>query len=131
MSTEDPPPRGFLARLAAMVVAVRALRRGDSSTPTLEPPAPESDVDLRRRVVPGNRRAETVVAGLLLTAGLCGLGFTAVYAAAGGNTQLLGLTLGLVLGLLAAACIVAGKAVVPQETAVEERDKLLDEEQTE
>ena len=32
---------------------------------------------------------------------------------------------------LAAACIVAGKFVVPQETDVEERDALLDEEQTE
>jgi ubiquinol-cytochrome c reductase iron-sulfur subunit len=67
-----------------------------------------------------------VVAGLLLLAALFGFGFTAVYAAAGENTQLLGLALGGALALLAAAAIVAGKLVVPQETAVEQRDVLLD-----
>ena len=35
------------------------------------------------------------------------------------------------LAFLAAACIVAGKLVVPQETHVEERDPLLEEEEAE
>ncbi len=42
-----------------------------------------------------------------------------------------GLALGVSLALLAAALIAAGKLVVPQETAVEERGPLLDEERTE
>jgi ubiquinol-cytochrome c reductase iron-sulfur subunit len=81
--------------------------------------------------VPSNRRAETVVAALLLAAAALGFAFTAVYVADSGNTQLLGVSLGGSLLLLATAAIVAGKAVVPQETAVEERGKLLDEEQAE
>ena len=44
------------------------------------------------------------------------------------NTQLLGVAIGGALALLAAAAIIAGKLVVPQETRVEERGKLLDEE---
>jgi ubiquinol-cytochrome c reductase iron-sulfur subunit len=72
-----------------------------------------------------------VVAWLLLAAAVCALAFTAVYVATTGDTQLLGLSLGMGLVLLAAACIVAGKLVVPQETSVEERGPLLDETQTE
>ena len=54
-----------------------------------------------------------------------------VYIVLSGDTQLLGIAMGGALLLLAAACIVAGKFVVPQETAVEERGPLLDEKQTE
>jgi ubiquinol-cytochrome c reductase iron-sulfur subunit len=72
------------------------------------------------------------VAVLLVLAGLLGLGFTAVYVIFRGmNTQLLGLCIGGALMLLAAACIVAGKFVVPQETLVEERDSLLKEAEVE
>ncbi len=47
------------------------------------------------------------------------------------NTQLLGLAMGGALAMLAAAAIVAGKRVVPQETSVEQRDELLEEPQVE
>ena len=50
-----------------------------------------------------------------------GFGFTVVYVALDANTQLLGIAIGGALCLLAAAAIVAGKLVVPQETAVEQR----------
>ncbi len=71
------------------------------------------------------------MAVLLLGAAVFGFGFTAVYVADTRNTQLLGIAIGGALALLAAAAIVAGKLVVPQEISVEERDKLLDEEETE
>ena len=117
-----------LARLLGLLVAVRtllrAVRRGDADVPPR--PAEELD-DPRKRTVPANRRAETVTAVLLVLAALCGFAFTALYIAAGTNTQLLGLSLGLSLALLAAAAITGGKLIVPQETAVEPRGPLLQE----
>jgi ubiquinol-cytochrome c reductase iron-sulfur subunit len=71
------------------------------------------------------------VAATLVVAAMFALGFTVVYIVSSGDTQLLGIAMGGALCLVAAACIVAGKFVVPQETAVEERGALLDEEQTE
>jgi ubiquinol-cytochrome c reductase iron-sulfur subunit len=106
----------------------RTLARRRKTPP---PPAPESDFDPAQRIVPSNRRAETIVAALLAVAALFGFGFTAVYVALSTNTQLLGLTIGGMLALLAAAAITAGKFVVPQETAVEERGALFDEQETE
>src|SRR5689334_13412700 len=133
--TPPPSERARTAgRLAALGLAARTAWRAIRNRPgarELPPPAPESDIDPSERKVPSNRRAETVVAVLLLLAGVCGFGFTAIYAAADANTQLLGLTLGGALALLAAACIVAGKLVVPQETSVEERDTLLKEDEAE
>jgi ubiquinol-cytochrome c reductase iron-sulfur subunit len=85
-------------------------------------------VDPTEREVPGSRRAELLVAGLLLAAAVFGFGFTAVYVVRGLDTQLLGIAFGGMLALLAAAAIVAGKRVVPQETSVEERDALLEPE---
>jgi ubiquinol-cytochrome c reductase iron-sulfur subunit len=93
--------------------------------------APESDFDPSERIVPSNRRAETLVAGLLALAAVFGFGFAVVYGILETNTQLLGLAMGGMLALLAAAAIIAGKAVVPQETAVEDRGLLLDEDETE
>ncbi len=117
-------------RVAALVLVGRtmwrALRGG-----SVPPPPPESDFDPTERTVPASRRAETLVAGLLLAAAACGFGFTVFYIVLGTNTQLLGLALGTALLLLAAALIVAGKAVVPQETSVEDRGPLLQEEETE
>jgi ubiquinol-cytochrome c reductase iron-sulfur subunit len=90
---------------------------------------PESEYDPSHRTVPSNRRAELVVAGLLVAAAVCGFGFLAVYVAGPANyTQWLGLAMGLLLACLSAACIVAGKLVVPQEISVEERDPLLEDE---
>jgi ubiquinol-cytochrome c reductase iron-sulfur subunit len=120
-----------LSKLIGFLVAVRAAVRAFRSRREPPPPAPQSDFDPRRRVVASDRRAETAVAILLLLAALFGFGFTIVYVAFDANTQLLGIAIGGALCLLAAAAIVAGKLVVPQETAVEERGPLLDEAQTE
>jgi quinol---cytochrome c reductase iron-sulfur subunit len=130
MSPEDPKPVSRVAKALAALVAVRAALRTVTHGPP-PPPAVESDIDPRQREVPSNRRAETLVAGLLFVAALFALAFTVVYIVSSGDTQLLGVAMGGALCLLAAACIVAGKFVVPQETHVEERDALLDEEQTE
>ncbi len=120
----------WLSKLLGLLVALRAARRAVTDRPH-PPPAPKPDFDPRKRTVPSNRRAETAVAVLLMLAALFGLGFTAVYVILDANTQLLGVAIGGALILLAAAAIVAGKLVVPQETAVEERGALLDEHQTE
>jgi ubiquinol-cytochrome c reductase iron-sulfur subunit len=116
-----------LSKLLGLLVALRAARRAVKTRGHPRPAAPESEFDPRKRVVPSNRRAETVVAVLLMLAALFGLGFTAVYVVLDADTQLLGVAMGGALILLAAAAIVAGKLVVPQETAVEERGLLLDE----
>lgn len=131
MSSEDAQKhRSRIAQALGLLVFFRLLRRlflGRHAAPAPLPPSPE--VDPSERKVPANRRAETLVAVLLVGAAVFGFGFTAVYATVGTNTQLLGLTLGGALALLAAAAIVAGKMVVPRETHVEERGVLLEETQ--
>jgi ubiquinol-cytochrome c reductase iron-sulfur subunit len=83
----------------------------------------------RRALSPGrplrepDRRAENVTFVLLLCTMLAAAGFIAVYFA-DPNTQLLGAALGLALVFLAAACLVAGKRVVPQIEAEKERPDL-------
>jgi ubiquinol-cytochrome c reductase iron-sulfur subunit len=74
----------------------------------------------RDRIVPrprAARRAESVVLALLGLAGLSSVGFIAVYALdrIPAQTQFLGLTLGLALGFLAAACVVVARRVLPEE----------------
>ncbi len=142
------PPIRRVGRAAALVMALRAAlgrRRGGSAPGTngagahlqdrsgrpLPSPPPGVDFDPAERTVPSNRRAEGLVAGLLFAAAVCGFGFTALYATDGHNTQLLGLAFGGALALLAAAAIVAGKAVVPQEISVEPREPLLEEDEAE
>jgi ubiquinol-cytochrome c reductase iron-sulfur subunit len=130
MPGNEPSRAGRAGRVLGALIALRAAwRAGRTRMPPPQPP--ESEVDPAERTVPANRRSETIVAGLLLCAAACGFGFTAVYIVLGDNTQLLGLAAGLALVLLAAAAIVAGKAVVPQETSVEPRTPLLEEERTE
>jgi ubiquinol-cytochrome c reductase iron-sulfur subunit len=132
MTPEDPQPLKSFARLTAIAVALRtALHRHPAPAEGEQHDAPRPDVDPSERIVPSNRRAETVVAILLMLAGVFGFGFTAVYVLSDHDTQLLGIALGGGLVLLAAAAIVAGKLVVPQETHVEKRDQLLEEEQVE
>ena len=134
MSPQEPDRVRRFARVAAALLAVRALpRRGSAhpSAPEDEDPPVRPVEDPSERTVPANRRAETLVAGLLVLAAVFGFGFTVVYVVASLNTQLLGLAIGGMLGLLAVVAIVVGKMVVPQETAVEERDVLLQEEKVE
>lgn len=116
---------GTAIALRAVRDALRARRRGGTGG---VPTGPE---DPSEREVPANRRAETLVAALLALAALFAFGFTVVYAADGADTQLLGVALGGALLLAAVALVVAGKLVVPQETAVEERGALLREEEAE
>jgi len=121
-----------LAAFVAARIAVRAL------TPREPPPhrvgeqadGARPDVDPSKRAVPSDRRAEAIVALLLLLGAVFGFAFTVIYIVLSGDTQLLGIAMGGALLLLAAACIVAGKFVVLQETHVEERGPLLDEERT-
>jgi ubiquinol-cytochrome c reductase iron-sulfur subunit len=84
----------------------------------------------RRRALPAgpplresDRRAENLTFVLLLCAMLAGAGFIALYFAKP-DTQFLGAALGLALVFLAAACLVAGKRVVPQIEAEKERPEL-------
>lgn len=75
---------------------------------------------IRRLLVPA-AAAELVIAALLGLAGLAGLGFVAVYAFAGGDTQLLGLALALALGLLGAALLLGSHTAFRQRRSTEER----------
>src|SRR5579875_2190514 len=88
-----------------------------------------SGADPSERTVPANPRAESLVAVLLVCAGLLGFAFTVIYIVLEYDTQLLGVAMGGCLAMLAAAAIIAGKLVVPQETSVEERDRLLQEDE--
>jgi ubiquinol-cytochrome c reductase iron-sulfur subunit len=131
-------PRGRrLGRAIGLVVAaVTAWRAARGEERPAAPagsrtPRPGPEPDPSHRTVPASRRAETLVAALLLVAGLLGFGFTVIYIVRETDAQLLGLAIGGALAMLAAAAIIAGKLVVPQETAVEERDELLDDREVE
>jgi ubiquinol-cytochrome c reductase iron-sulfur subunit len=89
-------------------------------------PPPEPDPS--ERELTGSRPAETLAALLLFAVSICAAAFIVLYTVHP-NTQLLGLTVGLAFLGLAAVLIVAGKRIVPQETAVEEREQLLHEEE--
>jgi ubiquinol-cytochrome c reductase iron-sulfur subunit len=73
------------------------------------------------RRLPASPKAENAVAALLFAAGLAGLAFVLVYAFDGDDVQLLGVTIAIALGLLAAALILAASRVLPQEQFEEER----------
>ena len=124
-----------LGRILGGLVAARTLWRallgrlpsaaGDAGSDG----GPGDDADPRRRDLPANRSAENLVAVLLVLAALLAFGFVAIYVLLAHDTQLLGVAIGGALAMLAAAAIIAGKLVVPQETSVEARDQLLDDEQ--
>ena len=127
-----------IGTVLAAVTAWRTVRSGghpaaaapsaSSTAPTGNDTTPPED-DPRQRTLPTSRRHETLVAVLLLLAAAFGFSFTVIYIVLETDTQLLGLAMGACLAMLAAAAIVAGKLVVPQETAVEPRDQLLDDAQ--
>jgi ubiquinol-cytochrome c reductase iron-sulfur subunit len=122
-----------LGLAVAAVTAWRTARGRErpSAARGASPDAPPREDDVGQREVPADRRTESLVAGLLLVAAALGFSFTVVYVVAETDTQLLGLAMGGCLAMLAAAAIVAGKRLVPQETAVEERDELLREPEVE
>jgi len=130
----DHTRRGRLRAISSAaggLLALGALREALKRHRTPPPPPPEGSEDVSEREVPANRRAETVVALLLVLAAFCGFGFTAAYVAAWHHNWLLGLTIGTCLALLAVAFVIAGKLVVPQEIAAEDRGLLLKEEEAE
>jgi ubiquinol-cytochrome c reductase iron-sulfur subunit len=108
----------LLARLVAALAIWRRALRGKRAD-ELDPPEP----DPTERSVPASRRAETLAAALLLATAAFAIAFVVFYVVAD-DTQLLGLSGGLALASLAAACIVGGLAIVPQETKVEKRPRL-------
>jgi quinol---cytochrome c reductase iron-sulfur subunit len=130
MTPDDQSRVSTLGKLLGLLVAARTFWRTAAGREA-PLPAPDPDVDPSERTVPSNRRAETLVAALLVLAAVFGFGFTAIYIIFQTDTQLLGIAIGGALAMLAAAAILAGKLVVPQETSVEERDVLLDEDATE
>ncbi|MEA2209182.1 MAG: QcrA subunit N-terminal region, partial [Solirubrobacteraceae bacterium] len=138
MSSREREKRRRLSRLAALLAplvaakaVLEALRRRHAAPPAPTREEPVAEANVREREVPANRRAETLVAVLLVLAALLAFGFTAVYVTDGTNAQLLGGALGGALALLAVACVIAGKSIVPQETAVEQRDVLYQQEEAE
>jgi ubiquinol-cytochrome c reductase iron-sulfur subunit len=86
-------------------------------------PVDGDHADPSRRDVGAGARAERILIGLLVLAGLCFVAF-GVLIVAYPDTQLLGGVAGGGLLALAAAAVLAGNEVVPQETAVEERPPL-------
>jgi ubiquinol-cytochrome c reductase iron-sulfur subunit len=87
-----------------------------------------SDDDPTSLEVPASARAELLVAILLVCAALLAAGFICAYVLTW-STPLLGATLGGSLACIAAALIVAGKFVVPQEVVIEARHPLTDAEE--
>ncbi len=116
----------LLRRLWRLLLAAFLVRRRGraAARPSGEPP--DKPTDPTRRDTRRRPSAEALVAGALATAGACGAAFAVLFVV-DPDTQLLGLSLGAAFLLLAAAAIVAGKRVVPQETAVEERPALIHE----
>ena len=102
--------RALARACMAIIVLVGAMRPGASARrrPRMLPDPP------------AGRRAEPIVFVALLGAGAAGIAFIIV-SITSTSTPLLGLCLALALGLLALALGVAGRALVPQERAVEER----------
>jgi ubiquinol-cytochrome c reductase iron-sulfur subunit len=72
------------------------------------------------------KRAEAIVAALFGAAALLFVAFVVALLASGHDTQLLGATLGGGLAALAAALVLAGKRIVPQEQLLEDRPRLED-----
>src|SRR3954469_40308 len=75
------------------------------------------------REVGARPRAEGIVVALLLGSAIASVAFVVVLFS-GANTQLLGISLALALGLFGAALAVAANALVPREQAVEARPGL-------
>jgi ubiquinol-cytochrome c reductase iron-sulfur subunit len=101
--------RDFLLSGLVLLLGRGARRRRGEEASRLVP---------RRPVDP---RAETAVLALLACSSLCAIGFVVVYAVDSipRQTQFLGLSLGLALLFFAAALIVVGKSLVPEEELVD------------
>jgi len=113
---------GSALRLLVGIAVAILWRRPEELAEKL--PAVESPT--RERTVTGGRRATLVVILLLLAAAGALTAFTVFYVVLP-DTQALGLAIGLGLVLVGVALAVAGKAVVPQETAETDYHEFGDE----
>jgi ubiquinol-cytochrome c reductase iron-sulfur subunit len=110
-------------RIARALLAAALFLRGAPGEPRPVEPDPSEE-----RSVGASRRAENAAVVLMLLAALCGAAFPVLYVVWPEN-EALGLSIGLALVFAAAAAVVAGKAIVPQEQLVEEREDLGDEDE--
>jgi ubiquinol-cytochrome c reductase iron-sulfur subunit len=116
-----------MQKLRAIVLRLLRIDPEELREDLREPVSDEDGTDPQernQRRLPANAGAELTLAGLLVAAGACGIAFVVLFAF-DDNNQVLGLSLGLGLACLAAALIVAGKRVSPQEQLVEERPELV------
>jgi ubiquinol-cytochrome c reductase iron-sulfur subunit len=111
-----------MSRIWKAIVMFVVWRTGGLRHP---PTAPDQDPSERHTGAPA--WAERLVALLLLLTPIAAVVFVALFTLHP-NTQLLGLALGVTLALLAAALVLAGRWLVPQETKVEQRPQLADPE---
>jgi ubiquinol-cytochrome c reductase iron-sulfur subunit len=107
-----------LLRALVVLWALRSRRRRPEAA------APEEGMPVEREVG-ADPRAEVLAAALLAGSAIASVAFVVVLLASG-DTQLLGLTLGLALLLLGAALGVAANRIVPREQAIEARPDLGD-----
>ena len=104
-------------RLALLLAVWRTDAKPQNPSPA---PRDEGSVGPSTREIVATARAEFLIAGLLLTTMLAGLGF-ALLLILDPNTQLLALTLGGALALFGLALALAAARLVPQVTATEPR----------
>jgi ubiquinol-cytochrome c reductase iron-sulfur subunit len=117
----------ILGWLAVAVAFILRRRRGGGPSYGGDPAvSDERAAGAGRETGAKGRSSEVGVAALLLAAGALGVAFCLLYALDGGDTQLLGVTLGLGLLAMAAAMILAAQRVLPRETAVETRPRLAE-----
>jgi ubiquinol-cytochrome c reductase iron-sulfur subunit len=114
--------RGLIA-LLTLLLGRRRRERREHRRRAEPPPARELEVGAERRV-------ENALLAILAAATVAAVAFVVLYVV-DPNTQLLGLALGLALAALAAAAVLAAKALVPREKAVEEYPSFGDEESQE
>jgi ubiquinol-cytochrome c reductase iron-sulfur subunit len=118
-------------RLAVWLILAWAWLFGRRKKPAQEEAREPGKEGSARRVEfePGaTRRMENVVILVLLATAGAAIAFAVLYVAYP-DTQLLGATLGGALAALALAAVIAGKRLVPQETAIEEREDFGDEDE--
>ncbi|HLB21686.1 MAG TPA: hypothetical protein VK605_06215, partial [Solirubrobacteraceae bacterium] len=114
--------RAWQALVVIVLWRVAGLRRGRERSQELEDPS--------RRRTGAAPWAERLLLGLFGLIALAAGSFVALFVL-DPNTQLLGLALGAALALVAAALVIAGRWLVPQETEVEDRPRLADEHEVE
>jgi ubiquinol-cytochrome c reductase iron-sulfur subunit len=111
-----------MRRVAVWLILIWAWLRGRRRPDPGDNRDPEGSAKRIGRDVGATRRAENAVVVALLVTAAAGVAFAVLYVA-DPDTQLLGLTLGGAFAALALAAAVAGKRLVPRETAIEERER--------